>query len=410
MYIKLNKTFREISTIIDRLAQTEKSPISLHLEFDENKSKSKDIFDLKYLKSLIDAIQRRYPNLTFTYNVTYIKHADFHMDSNKCKKLEEINNFLIDNYNVELLLRKEAELDRSFTFQSVINANRQIDKIVANVKKVKQDNPSMSTFEQFMILYETVTDFIYKEEERYDQLNASHWISVINGDAIVCTGYASLMQELAKRIFKKDELLILENDVDVFDKSREDLISAHANNIIFIRDKKYSIKGLFYLDPCWDSVELKDEIKAYSYCCIPLADIPNHKFFTFQFRNVYRYNLEDCYNDFFDLQRKARSLKKLPIIKHFVTDEQSFYENKGSIQYYINNYEDLDNKSVIPLEAYANAFRIIGKQKGLTGSELERFIQERIEKSIAKTRYYFNVKDCKSSLANVAYQTKSNIR
>lgn len=381
-------------------------PINISLEFNENKSTKKDNFNLMNLKKIIAKIQKDYPNNEFKFEITYVKHNDFSIDSDKCKRLEEINNFLIDNYKSELLIRRDKELDRSFPFQSVINANRQIEKIINKVNKAKNDNPDISTFEQFMIIYEEVTDFIYKEEERYDQLNASHWISVVNSDKIVCTGYASLMQELTKRVFKENEVLVLENDVDVFDKSRDELVSAHSNNIIFIKDKKYNINGLFYLDPCWDSIENKDEVKAYSYCCIPLGDIPHHKFFYFHFRNVYQYNLEESYDKFFDINKSKRIAKKIPLLKEFIHED--YFEDKNSLHYYINNYESLDNKSIVPINAYINAFKIIGKQKGLKDEELAKFVKERIEKSIAKTTYYFYTDKCNASLVNQSNSSKQS--
>ena len=400
MNIMLNRNFHNIKPMIDRLISENNKTIKLDLEFNENHNPNKDRFELSYLRGFLEALNKHYPNVNFEYNITYVKHNDFAIDSNKCKKLEEINNYLIDNYNCELLVRRENEVDRSFSFQSVINANRQIDDIVNKVKEAKKSFPDISIFEQFMILYEEVTDFIYKEEERYDQLNASHWISVINSDTIVCTGYASLMQELTKRIFNEKDVLVLENDVDVFDKRRDELISAHANNVIFLKDDKYGINGLFYLDPCWDSIETKEDIKAYSYCCIPLCDILNHKFFEFKFRNVYRYNLQDSYNKFFNLDKTNRILKKIPLIKNLVDTDSNFYEDKTSLHYYIDNYENLDNKSIVPLKAYINAFKIIGKQKGYSGEELETFVKDRIEKSIAKTKYYFDTSKTNSSLSS----------
>lgn len=395
-----NNIEREIANHSDNL------PINISLEFNENINTKKDNFNLTNLKKLIDKIEKSYPNNKFKFEITYVKHKDFAIDSNICKKLEGINDFLIDNYESELLIRKDKELDRSFPFQSVINANRQIDEITNKVNKAKKDNPNISTFEQFMILYEEVTDFIYKEEERYDQLNASHWISVVNSDKIVCTGYASLIKELANRIFNQKDVLILENDVDVFDKSRGDLLSAHSNNIIFLKDDKYNIKGLFYLDPCWDSIENKDEIKAYSYCCIPLGDIPNHKLFEFNFRNVYQYNLEECYESFFDINKSKRIMKKIPVLKNIITDD--YFEDKNSLHYYINNYDSLDNKSIVPLKAYVNAFKIIGEQKGLKGEELMEFVNARIEKSIAKTKYYFNTNKCRAAFASCDNISRQN--
>ena len=408
MSISLNKKFNGIKTSIEKQINSKTSPVILNLEFNENVNSRKEKFDLHYLKKFMSTISKMYPNTNFSYEITYVKHDDFHIDNNQCKKLEEINNYLIDNFNSELLVRKQNELSRSFTFQSVINANRELDKIIEKVNNAKKTHPNISTFEKFMLLYEEVTDFIYKEEARYDQLNASHWISVVNGDSIVCTGYASLMQELSKRIFSEKDVLVIENDVDVFDKSRDNLISAHANNAVFIKDDKYNINGFFYLDPCWDSIETKDEIKAYSYCCIPLKDIDNHKFFSFYFRNVYQYNLEDSYTKFFSKSKNI--MRKIPLFKNISAD--TYFEDKNSLHYYINNYETLENQSYVPLNAYLNAFKIIGEEKGLKDDELKSFVKDRMEKSFAKTKYYFNIDKCNNAFAKelVKEKEKSNIK
>ena len=408
MKASINKNTFNLKNIIERKISENKNnlPITINIEFDEKSGLIKDNFNLSNLKKVISKIEKDYPNHKFKFEITYIKRDDFALDNKRCKELEEIDTYLRENYKMDLLVRRQKELGRSFPFQSVINANRQIERITDKVKQAKVDFPDISVFEQFMILYEEVTDFIYKEEERYDQLNASHWISVVNSDKIVCTGYASLMQELAKRIFNEKDVMILENDVDVFDKSRGDLISAHSNNIIFIKDSKYNINGLFYLDPCWDSIETKDEIKAYSYCCIPLGDIPNHKLFEFNFRNVYQYNLEECYEKFFDINKSKRIAKKIPILKNMIDDTS--FEDKGSLHYYINNYNSLENKSIVPLEAYQNAFKIIGIQKGLSGEELSKFVKERINKCIAKTQYYFNTKKCNAAFSKEANKNIQN--
>ena len=83
-------------------------PINISLEFNENKSTKKDNFNLINLKKVIAKIQKDYPNNEFKFEITYVKHNDFSIDSDKCKRLEEINNFLIDNYKSELLIRRDG--------------------------------------------------------------------------------------------------------------------------------------------------------------------------------------------------------------------------------------------------------------------------------------------------------------
>jgi len=406
MSINFNKRNIGIKNSIQSQINSHEHPIVLKLEFNDNDTK-KDNFNLNYVKKYISAISKKYPYIDIKYEITYVKYNDFHLGDNKCRTLDEINNYLIDTGNYELLIRKQNELSRSFTFQSVISANRKLEKIIQRVNNVKEKYLNMSTFETFMLIYEEVTNLIYKEEKRYDQLNASHWISVLNGDSIVCTGYASLMQELTQRIFNGKDVLVLENDVDVYDKSKNDLISAHASNIIFIRDNKYNINGLFYLDPCLDSVETNDEIKAYSYCCTPLKDIDHHKLFTFYFRTIYQYNLAAIYKNFFNINISKNATLKNLMSKSMASDILT--EDMNSLHYYINHYDSLDNKSIVPLIAYINSFKIIGENKGLKSNELNEFVKSRIEKSIAKTMNFFHAADCNNAFSKELIKKQKNL-
>ena len=77
-----------------------------------------------------------------------------------------------------------------------------------------------------------------------------------------------------------------------------------------------------------------------------------------------------------------------------------------------DNYDTLENQSYVPLNAYLNAFKIIGEEKGLKDDELKSFVKDRMEKSFAKTKYYFNIDKCNNAFAKelVKEKEKSNIK
>lgn len=402
MIISIDQNINQIKSIIEKHLSKEPNRTIFDISLDINEVN--DIKKLLSVKSLIEIINKSYPHLTFNFNITYIKNRDYSINSKICKVLEDLDNYLRKEYKVQLKMRTKKELDKSFGFRDVVNANRKIDSIVNKVKNATFQGENLSPFEKLMLIYEEVTDHIYKEDESYYLLSSSHWIPVVNGDTIVCTGYASLIQEISKRVFSDKEVLILDNDVDVFDKRTDEKIDAHASNIVLIKDKKYNINGMFYLDSCWDSIEHKGEKKGYAYCCTPLFDIAQHKLFYFDFRKVYHYNLEEIYDNFFGFNKLNKFFKKLPFLKELGNDTQ-YFDDKSSLHYFINNYDDLPIKSVIPLEAYTQSFKIIGSLNGLTGNELKEYVKTRIDDSVSKTKFYFNHKNCISCFANIINNT-----
>mgnify|MGYP003293647335 CR=1 FL=1 len=79
------------------------------------------------------------------------------------------------------------------------------------------DEP-LSPFEKFMIAYEYVTNYVYNEDGDMWHRTTSHWVPVLEGDKIVCVGYASLLQALCDRIFSPEEVKVFTQSLNIYDK------------------------------------------------------------------------------------------------------------------------------------------------------------------------------------------------
>jgi len=65
----------------------------------------------------------------------------------------------------------------------------------------------------------------------------------------------------------------------------------------------------------------------------------------------------------------------------------------------VNVLNELGNTKSIPLEAFANSYKIIAMMQGLEGKKAENYVKNRIVKSIKKTNDSFYAKKCESCFA-----------
>lgn len=275
MYINIAneelKTDEQLLKLIEKLKYNNNDR-NLNFIFDDTNNLSKTIFNLSLVKKIIFTI-KKHPLLKFyKFDFRYILNDNYILNTNECKKLEQIDDYLSENYNLNLQMCSQENIDFPFTFKQTLKANRDIKKVASKIKNATTikngEKQKLSPFEKLMIAYEYVTNFAYNDNE-YLNLESRHWVPVLNGDYIVCAGYASLMKVLCEEIFSEEEVKVFLHKLDVHPKKRN---NHHQNNIIYIKDDKYNIDGLFYLDSCWDSIDRNKE-KHHSYFCLPIKDI-----------------------------------------------------------------------------------------------------------------------------------------
>ena len=262
-----------------------KTGVKIHLEYNVTKEGLKVPFSLDLVKKYISEIEKNNPNVDFDFTVAYVVDQEFVVDTKECKILEQVDNYLRETKDKELMVSESNNSLNSYGFRKTLNSNRKLDSVAEKIKNAKNNGEELSPFEKFMIAYEYVTNFAYNEGEDYFHHESSHWIPVLDGDKIVCSGYASLLEALCTRIFARNEVVVFNQGLRVFDKKTKSLLGGHGNNTVFIKDDKYNINGLFYADACWDSINTNRKDKPQAYCCIPLRDVLKERNYDFVFED-----------------------------------------------------------------------------------------------------------------------------
>lgn len=157
-------------------------------------------------------------------------------------KPEEAKNLFITFENCDGYIR----------YEEFFNMFKELDKIINFVKRY-----NLSQIEQVMLIYDIIKANKYKKESDNENYNESRDLNrIINGDKIVCVGYANLINYILTSLKIKNRIVLMN-----YSNKRE----RHVRNLVFINDKKYNINGLFLLDCTWDSKKDQKYLNNYNF-------------------------------------------------------------------------------------------------------------------------------------------------
>lgn len=115
----------------------------------------------------------------------------------------------------------------------------------------------LSPMETIMYVYDKVRNKVYASENEDESCFKSRDLSeVMFGDKIVCEGYANKFHVFLHYIGIKNLVVHL--------IEKENPQSGHARIVIYVKDDKYDIDGVYYFDPTWNS-KGKNETNEYLY-------------------------------------------------------------------------------------------------------------------------------------------------
>lgn len=203
---------------------------------------SKDIaLDRNYL----DFLCTTYPNSKITihsgYSVLYSSPTTLY-DEDETKTLADNANYVLEKYG------KELTFDEDFSVKQAITASRKINNIVKEINETNINGEPLSPFEKFILAYRFVTDRIYKEVDAGEDLSKSRSvISVLNGDKIVCAGYANLLATILNRL----GIPCTTQCMIAYDEEHK-AYGNHATCLVRMVDPKYKIDGIYFSDPTAD--------------------------------------------------------------------------------------------------------------------------------------------------------------
>ena len=172
------------------------------------------------------------------------------LDISEYEKLSElINKYREFKDNIYISLSGNRD------YVSLEECNKTMEAIKQQAESIKQ--LGLSPMETIMYVYDQVRNRVYQFENEDETSFKSRDLSkVLFGDKIVCAGYANIFQTILSYIG-------IDNNM-VFLKEKNNPNSGHARNVIYVKDPKYNIDGVYYFDATWNS-KRKNETNQYLY-------------------------------------------------------------------------------------------------------------------------------------------------
>ena len=234
-----------------------------------------EIINSEQMKQILN-IENVDANISFNVNSSKVG-----FNEEETNKLVDIHNFLIENKYSENGVEFNSDIT---SLTDVLLANRKMNEEIKLINESKINGDPLSPFEKYLMVYQYVAGRKYKEGKGSDCRSI---VQVETGDKIVCTGFSNLLRYICQQVGLECE----SQDLAVYDKEiklseiKEDTLSkfTHSNNIIYLKDDKYNIDGLFYVDSCWDAYQagsFAKDIKNISYlnhALLPFSDIDKIK-------------------------------------------------------------------------------------------------------------------------------------
>ena len=158
----------------------------------------------------------------------------------------------------------------------------------------------MSPMEEIMYVYDMVRNRVYRFEDSNEAYYKSRDLTeVLVGDKIVCLGYANIFSAILLHLGINNYPVFLE------EKNKD---SGHARNVIYVKDPKYNINGVYYFDPTWDSKKQENDnsyLYRYKFFAKTKEYMDNDKNFDFIDNDIPEYSL-----DIYDIVKKIIDSKE----------------------------------------------------------------------------------------------------
>lgn len=224
----------------------------------------------KYISGMIKAYKHlglTNSNMVFAFNNDFNKVV---FTNEELKTLKELTDYFQKNH-VKVGVYNEGGF---YAYDQVKTTCETIKKEAGELLSHKY-----SPMEKLMHAYCKVAERQYISEKRakeYEGQSRSVF-GVLTSDKIVCKGYANYLQALLTEM-NDENIKCFANDFGMLSgmrgpKDKMD-VSAHATDIVYLKDEKYGINGFFHVDPTWDFKRgNKIKTSTLAYFLLNLADI-----------------------------------------------------------------------------------------------------------------------------------------
>lgn len=164
------------------------------------------------------------------------------------------------------------EITVVWSMDEVENANQKIQQTIDEI-----NSANLSPLEQLLKAFKTVSNRKYTSESPDESFLISRSLyGIFNSDRIVCVGYSNWLAEIVSGL-ENPNLVCEKISTLIKDEKDENNATGHASNMIYIKDEKYGIDGLFYADACFSSSTHESADPDLAYFLLPIDDLKHHK-------------------------------------------------------------------------------------------------------------------------------------
>lgn len=330
-------------------------------------------------------------------SVGEMKNVGYIYSPEEIAQLEELNKDL-EGQNISLKFCEdeinEENMDvnqHSFwTLKDVLAANNNLEHVVEVIRSM-----NLSPFEAALIIHNYCAHFKYNESEGFlNSRTSREVVDIFKGGKIVCVGYSQLYKAIADKL-NMPGLRVELNACRVVRNGKNNF-GGHANNIVYIDDKKYNIRGEYAEDSCWDSIrENKEKKRTLAFCLYPQSDKAHFSGFTYyptndlsmeEYTSFVRPKVDAEENKSAETKRaKRRSAKRRSAQRHGITPELE--EERAKFFEHARNAGE-----AIPLSKFAQALYEIQLKSGKTEEESVAFINDICNRTRKRANKVFSPK------------------
>ena len=254
-----------------------------------------------------------------------------------------------------------VSLENNSEYISLENCLNTIAKVKLQADRIM--NLNLSPMEIIMYTYDQVRNRVYKSENSMDSPFKSRDLSsVLNNDEIVCVGYSNIFRALLFYMGINCLNVGLSNKLD-------NNLGGHQRNVIYVKDDKYDIDGVYYFDVTWDSkrnFETNEFLNRYVYFAKTRKEMSELELNSFIYEECPYYSL-DMVDD----------VKKLFDEEDLVKLDKEYAKSLNYMAYLINGKKLIDRMCLLPFVPNYNKF---DREEVLSRLEI---IEEKFNKPIS---------------------------
>lgn len=256
---------------------------------------------------------------------------------------------------------------------------------------------NLSPLEKIILVYDIVKANEYNEEDSNEQSYVSRDLdAIINSGKIVCVGFSHLMAFILNSLDIKTYLMSLSYE--------DNTHRPHMRNYINLKDEKYNIDGIFFLDVTWDSKKDEQYLDDYLYFLRPFYFFKTLNS-TEHIDHPHQLKLLEYTEDEFDMALEYDSLFNSDYILEYSSDIMKLkntdinYENE--LEYFfdmpqytreelINEFSKIRKKynQEIPIEAFNRALYKVRKIEYINGIIKKELIKDDLDNTSIDYQYF----------------------